>query len=103
MTTSVTSTDQIHPMGDRVVIRPDDQPEVSSGGIIIPDTAKERPQEGEVVAAGPGRHLQNGKLLEMELKVGDKVVYSKYAGTEVTVDGKDLLIMAAGDILVKLS
>jgi len=103
MTTSVTSSDQIHPMGDRVVIRPDEQPEVSTGGIYLPDTAKERPQEGEVVAAGPGRHLDNGKLLDMELKVGDKVVYSKYAGTEVTVDGKDLLIMAAGDILVKLS
>ena len=103
MTTSVTSATQIHPMGDRVVIRPTDEPDVSAGGIILPDTAKERPQEGEVVAAGPGRTLDNGKRLDMELKVGDKVVYSKYAGTEVSVEGKDLLIMAAGDVLAKIS
>ncbi|PKB79724.1 MAG: co-chaperone GroES [SAR202 cluster bacterium Io17-Chloro-G9] len=103
MTTSVTSATQIHPMGDRVVIRPTDEADVSAGGIILPDTAKERPQEGEVVAAGPGRRLDNGKLLEMELKVGDKVVYSKFAGTEVSVEDKDLLIMAAGDVLAKIS
>ena len=103
MTTSVTSATQIHPMGDRVVIRPSEEPDVSAGGIILPDTAKERPQEGEVVAAGPGRHLDSGKRVEMELKAGDKVVYSKYAGTEVSVDGEDLLIMAAGDVLAKIS
>ena len=103
MTTSVTSATQIHPMGDRVVIRPSEEPDVSAGGIILPDTAKERPQEGEVVAAGPGRHLDSGKRVELELKAGDKVVYSKYAGTEVSVDGEDLLIMAAGDVLAKIS
>ena len=103
MTTSVTSATQIHPMGDRVVIRPSEEPDVSAGGIILPDTAKERPQEGEVVAAGPGRHLDSGKRVEMELKAGDKVVYSKYAGTGVSVDGEDLLIMAAGDVLAKIS
>ena len=103
MTTSVTSATQIHPMGDRVVIRPTDEPEVSAGGIILPDTARERQQEGEVVAAGPGRVLSNGKRLEMELSVGDKVVYSRFAGTEVTVDGEDLLIMASGEVLAKVS
>ena len=103
MTTNVTSATQIHPMGDRVVIRPTEEPEVSAGGIILPDTAKERPQEGEVVAAGPGRYLNNGQRLEMDLKVGDKVIYSKFAGSEVPVDGEELLIMTAGDVLAKVS
>ena len=103
MTTSVNTVTQIHPMGDRVVIRPVDEPDVSSGGIILPDTAKERPQEGEVLAAGPGRVLNSGKRVEMELKPGDKVIYSKYAGTEVSVEDEELLIMNSGDILAKIS
>ena len=103
MTTSITSVTQLSPMADRVVIRPIDESKVSKGGIILPDTVQERPQEGEVVAAGPGRRLDNGKLLEMDLKTGDKVIYSKFAGTEFTVDGKDVLIMAAGDVLAKIS
>ena len=103
MTTSVNTVTQIHPMGDRVVIRPVDEPDVSSGGIILPDTAKERPQEGEVLAAGPGRVLNSRKRVEMELKPGDKVIYSKYAGTEVSVENEELLIMNSGDILAKIS
>ena len=90
-------------MGDRVVIRPTDEPEVSAGGIILPDTAKERQQQGEVVAAGPGRVLNNGKRLEMELQAGDKVIYSRFAGTEVTVDGEELLIMTSGEVLAKIT
>ena len=103
MTTSVNTVTQIHPMGDRVVIRPIDEPGISAGGIILPDTAKERPQEGEVLAAGPGRVLNSGKRVEMELKSGDKVIYSKYAGTEVSVEDEELLIMNSGDILAKIS
>ena len=103
MTTSVNTVTQIHPMGDRVVIRPIDEPGISAGGIILPDTAKERPQEGEVLAAGPGRVLNSGKRVEMELKPGDKVIYSKYAGTEVSVEDEELLIMNSGDILARIS
>ena len=103
MTTSITSVTQLSPMSDRVVIRPIDESKVTKGGIILPDTVQERPLEGEVVAAGPGRRLDNGKLLEMDLKTGDKVIYSKFAGTEFTVDGEDVLIMAAGDVLAKIS
>ncbi len=103
MTTSVNTVTQIHPMGDRVVIRPIDEPGISAGGIILPDTAKERPQEGEVLTAGPGRVLNSGKRVEMELKPGDKVIYSKYAGTEVSVEDEELLIMNSGDILAKIS
>ena len=76
---------------------------MTKGGIILPDTVQERPLEGEVVAAGPGRRLDNGKLLEMDLKTGDKVIYSRFAGTEFTVDGEEVLIMAAGDVLDKIS
>jgi len=103
MTTNVTSVSQLTPMSDRVVVRPTDEAKVTRGGIILPDTVQERPQEGEVVAAGIGRRLNNGKRLEMDLKVGDKVIYSKYAGTEITVDGEDMLIMAAGDVLATIS
>ena len=103
MTTSITSMTQLNPMSDRVVIRPIDESKVTKGGIILPDTVQERPLEGEVVAAGPGRRLDNGKLLEMDLKTGDKVIYSKFAGTEITVEGEDVLIMAAGDVLAKIS
>ena len=102
MTTNVTSVSQLNPMSDRVVVRPTDEAKVTRGGIILPDTVQERPQEGEVVAAGLGRRLNNGKRLAMDLKVGDKVIYSKYAGTEITVGGEDMLIMAAGDVLATI-
>ena len=94
-----------HPVGDRVVIQPleEEEARVSSGGIYIPDTAKERPQEGTVVAVGPGRTSDEGKLIALEVKVGDRVVYSKYAGTEFKEDGTEYLIVRESDILSKLA
>ncbi len=85
-------------MGDRVVIKPSPAEEKTKGGIFLPDTAKEKPVVGEVVAVGPGRKSDDGKTIAMEVKVGDKVLYGKYSGTEVTVDGKELLIMRESDI-----
>ena len=99
MTTSAKSATDLKPMGDRVVVRPSEQEGVTKGGIILPDTAQERPQQGEVVAAGPGRVLENGKRVEMEVKPGDIVIYSKYAGTEVEVEDEELLVMGINDIL----
>ena len=89
---------KIKPMGDRVVIKPSPAEEKTKGGIFLPDTAKEKPVVGEVVAVGPGRKSDDGKTIAMEVKVGDKVLYGKYSGTEVTVDGKELLIMRESDI-----
>ena len=91
---------KIKPLADRVIVEQSDVTEPkSSGGIIIPDTAKEKPQEGKVVAVGPGRTDENGKLIKMNVKVGDKVLYSKYGGTELKFDGKEYLIMSESDIL----
>ena len=101
MTTVKTSTN-IKPMSDRLLIRPTEQEETTQGGIFIPDTARERPQEGEVVAVGPGRYLNNGKRLEMELKVGDKIIYSKYSGSEIEADDGELLLMGSNDVLSKI-
>ena len=101
MTTTKTSTN-IKPMSDRILIRPTEQEETTQSGIFIPDTARERPQEGEVVAVGPGRYLDNGKRLEMELKVGDKIIYSKYSGSEIEADDGDLLLMGSNDVLSKI-
>ena len=103
MTTSIRTATQIHPMSDRVVIRPAQQEEMTKSGIFLPDTAKERPQEGEVVAVGPGRYLDNGKRMEMEIKAGDKVIYSKYAGSEIQVEDEELLVIGTNDILAKIS
>ena len=94
---------KIKPLGDRVVIKPTPKEEVSKGGIVLPDTAKEKPQDGEIVAAGPGRLSEDGKRIAMEVKVGDKVIYSKYAGTEIKVDDEELIILREGDILAKRS
>ena len=91
------------PLGDRVVIRPLDKEEVTKGGLVIPDIAKEKPQEGEVMAVGPGRVADDGKRIVVEVKVGDKVVYSKYAGTEFKEDDEELLIVRETDILAKIS
>ncbi len=91
------------PLGDRVVIKALDKEEVSVGGIIIPDTAKERPQEGEVIAVGPGRITDDGKRLTMDVSAGDKIIFSKYSGTEVKIDNQDYLIVRESDILAKLS
>ena len=94
---------KIEPLGDRVVIKPTPKEEVSKGGIVLPDTAKEKPQEGKIIAVGPGRLTEDGKRIAMEVKKGDKVIYSKYAGTEFKVDNEDLVIMREGDILAKRS
>jgi chaperonin GroES len=94
---------KIEPLGDRVVIKPTAKEEVSKGGIVLPDTAQEKPQEGKIIAVGPGRLTEDGKRIAMEVKKGDKVIYSKYAGTEFKLDDDDLVIMREGDILAKKS
>ncbi len=88
----------INPLGDRLVVKPMEAEEKTKGGIILPDTAKEKPVEGTIVAAGPGRKSDDGKVVEMEVKVGDKVLYGKYSGTEVTIEGEEYLIMRESDI-----
>ena len=87
------------PLHDRVLVRRVDAEEKTKGGIIIPDTAKEKPQEGEVVAVGPGGRDEAGKLIPIDLKAGDRVLFGKWSGTEVVVDGEDLIIMKESDIL----
>ncbi|MGQ9498357.1 MAG: co-chaperone GroES [Desulfotomaculales bacterium] len=89
----------IRPLGDRVVVKPLPMEERTKGGIVLPDTAKEKPQKGEVVAVGPGRLLDNGQRVAIELKAGDKVLYSKYAGNEVKIDDEEYLILREADIL----
>jgi chaperonin GroES len=89
---------KMKPLADRVVIKPSPAEEKTKGGIILPDTAKEKPVVGEVVAIGPGKVADDGKKIPMEIKVGDKVLYGKYSGTEVTVDGEEYLIMREADI-----
>lgn len=90
---------KIKPLGDRVLVQALEEKEVKKGGIIIPDTAKEKPQEGEVVALGTGKRDEDGKLIEFTVKKGDKVLISKYGGTEVKIDGETYLIMREDDIL----
>lgn len=89
---------KIKPLADRVVVKPMEAEEKTKGGIILPDTAKEKPVEGTIVAAGPGKKSDDGKLIEMEVKVGNKVLYGKYSGTEVTIEGEEYLIMRESDI-----
>lgn len=89
----------VKPLADRVLIRPLEAEEKTAGGIIIPDNAKEKPQKGEVVATGPGKVAESGSKIAMELKKGDNVLYGKYAGTEVSIEGADYLIMRESDIL----
>jgi chaperonin GroES len=88
----------LKPLADRVVVKPSPAEEKTKGGIIVPDTAKEKPVWGEVIAVGPGRVSDDGKQIPMEVKAGDRVLYGKYSGTEVTVDGEELLIMRESDI-----
>ena len=90
---------KLRPLGDRVVIKPSEREEMTKSGIVLPDTAKEKPQEGTIIAAGPGRILDDGKREAMDVKPGDKVLYAKYAGTEFKIDGDDLLIVSQKDIL----
>ena len=89
----------IKPLADRVVVKPMEQEEKKQGGIIIPDTAKEKPQEGKIVAVGPGKLDENGKPIKMNVKVGDNILYSKYGGTEIKYEGEEYLIMSESDIL----
>ena len=93
---------KVKPLGDRVLIQALDAEEISASGIIIPDTAKERPSEGKVVACGPGRVSDDGKRVDLEVSKGDTVLYGKYSGTEVKLDGKDYLILRESDILAIL-
>ena len=89
----------VKPMEDRVLLKPMEAEQKTSGGIIIPDNAKEKPQKGEVVAVGPGKTNDKGQKIEMTLKKGDKVLYGKYSGAEITIDGKDYLIVRESDVL----
>jgi len=89
----------VKPLADRVVVKPLEEAEQMRGGLYIPDTAKEKPSQGEVVAVGPGKVSEEGARLEMDVKVGDKVLYGKYSGTDVTLDGEELLILRESDIL----
>ncbi|MCQ8873251.1 MAG: co-chaperone GroES [Mesorhizobium sp.] len=87
------------PLHDRILVRRLEAEEKTSGGIIIPDTAKEKPQEGEVLAVGPGARDDSGKLVELDVKVGDRILFGKWSGTEIKLDGEDLLIMKEGDVM----
>ena len=89
---------KLNPLTDRVVVQAAEAEEKTKGGIILPDTAKEKPVEGTIVAAGPGKVADNGELIKMAVKVGDKVLYGKYSGTEVTIDGEEYLIMRESDV-----
>ena len=100
MTSTVSGTaTQLKPLGDRLVVKPTPREEMTKSGIVLPDTAKERPQEGTIVSVGPGRTLDDGKREEMEVSAGEKVLFQKYAGTEFKLDDEDLLILSQKDIL----
>ena len=99
MATATASATKLRPLGDRVVIQPTAREEMTKSGIVLPDTAKEKPQEGTILSAGPGKILEDGTREAMDVKPGDKVLYAKYAGTEFKVDGEDLLIVSQKDIL----
>lgn len=92
----------VKPLGDRVIVKPLEAEEVKQGNIIIPDTAKEKPQQGEIVAVGPGKINDAGSKVKMEVKKGDRILYGKYSGTEVTIDGAEYLIMRESDIFAVL-
>jgi chaperonin GroES len=89
----------LKPLGDRLIVEPTESEEMTASGIILPETAKERPQQGKVLAAGPGRRDEDGKRIEMDVKAGDTVLFAKYSGTEVKMEGKKLLILKETDIL----
>jgi len=89
----------IRPLGDKILVKPLEAKEVKKGGIIIPDTAKEKPQEGEVIAVGKGKTTDEGKVIALDVKAGDKILFGKYSGTEVKIDDKEYLIMTQDDIL----
>ncbi len=92
---------KLQPLADRLVVKPIQKEEMTKGGIYLPDTAKEKPQEGEVIAVGPGRVTDDGKRIAMDLKVGDHVIYSKYGGSEIKIDDVEMIILRESDILAK--
>ncbi len=92
---------KLQPLADRLVVKPIEREEVTKGGIVLPDTAREKPQEGEVVAVGPGRLSEDGKRIAMDVKVGDIVIYAKYGGIDYKLDDEDVLILRESDILAK--
>jgi chaperonin GroES len=92
---------KLQPLSDRLVVKPIEREEMTKSGIVLPDTAKERPQEGKVIAVGPGRLSEDGKRIAMDIKVGDVVIYAKYGGTEIKVDDEELIILRESDILAK--
>ncbi len=95
---------KLHPLEDRIVVRPGESEETTASGLVIPDTAKEKPQQGEVLAVGPGRRADTtGELVPVDVAAGDTVVYSKYGGTESTFEGEDLLILSSRDVLAKIA
>jgi chaperonin GroES len=102
MATATKTKVKIHPLADRVAIRPLEETETMRGGLYIPDTAKEKPMQGEVLAVGPGR-VEKGEKIPVELKVGDRVLYGKYSGTEVQLDDEQILIIKESDVLAKLA
>ena len=94
---------KLQPLADRLVVKPIEREEVTKGGIVLPDTAREKPQEGEVIAVGTGRLTEDGKRIAMEVKVGDVVIYARYGGTEIKIDDEELVILRESDILAKKS
>ncbi len=93
---------KIQPLGDRIVVKVVEEEEVTQSGIVLPDTAKEKPQQGEVVAVGSGRTLENGQKVALEVSEGDTIIFSKYAGTEVKIRGEEMLILSERDVLAKI-
>jgi chaperonin GroES len=94
-------TEDLQPLADRLVVKPMQKEEMTKSGIFIPDTAKEKPQEGEVIAVGPGKMTDDGKRIPMDLKAGDRVIYSKYGGSEIKIDNVEMIILRESDILAK--
>jgi chaperonin GroES len=92
---------KLEPLGDRLVVKPIAREEVTKSGLVLPDTAKEKPQEGEVVAVGPGRMTDDGQRIPMDIKVGDIIIYAKYGGSEIKIDNEELIILREADILAK--
>ncbi len=102
MPTATKSKTKLRPLGDRLVIKPVVQEEVLASGIVIPDTAKEKPQQGEILATGPGRLDDDGKRIPMEVKVGDRVLYAKYSGQEIKIDQEEYIVLSEKDVLCKV-
>jgi len=92
---------KLQPLADRVLVKPTEREEKTKSGIYLPDTAKEKPQDGEVIAVGPGKMSEDGKLIAMDIKVGDTVIYAKYGGTEIKIDDEEMIILRESDILAK--